>query len=709
MAIQPSSLPASDMVSQIISTLFGPGWESTAVGGGTPTFLNSVISNFNTIACSAVGVLFIVTMFKGAMATAHDGSAGGKNMHTIWAPLRIATAALGNAPAFSGISVAQGILFLTVAWSLTFANQMWDLSVDSFTENGARLTAAAPTRLHEDVGALAEGILRSEVLQATAYYEQALGTPGNRITTTPQWIPDEASETGGGAFVMYMNSPKDLGLEREMGTITVPCTSPDSPACAARMLGVAQLLADLNPIAYTLASTGSVPERARVKPKDFGAALEKYEATVLPTLREMITEQQGQLSDQLTNFKDSAKSAGFMGAGMFYWTISRLNERINEDITAGVNYSAPSLRAHSDVDPRFWEPSVANRNLETMGVYLERARQYPTKENELIEAAKAGVDTKSAWGKVRVFLNALFYDWSFPMVVKAFSEKDPIAAMSNMGHSMIGGIETALTAWLGINMTQGGMEGAQDTAPGMLTKWFGSNVVVRSLGRALEAASPFIVILVIAAFVFAFTLAFYVPSMPFIVMVSAVVNYIVQLTEAIFLVPVWMVALAMPEGEGMAGEHGKAGVLIILGLLLRAPLMVAGFLTSMVLISGVGKVIGQAFIVFGFSVNSGHVSGLPSSIAMVVIFSGLMTVLIHGLLELTTRIPDYALQWVGRQMGSSAVEKDINKVHGNFSGADRQAREIAQGGNRELNAPATKGASPSSTQVLDKFRGSDFS
>jgi len=71
---------------------------------------------------------------------------------------------------------------------------------------------------------------------------------------------------------------------------------------------------------------------------------------------------------------------------------------------------------------------------------------------------------------------------------------------------------------------------------------------------------------------------------------------LILVLEAVVAAPVWIAAHAMPEGEGIAGEHGRRGYMMLINILLRPSLMVIGFFLSIVLISAFSKV---ALIILG--------------------------------------------------------------------------------------------------------------
>ena len=169
---------------------------------------------------------------------------------------------------------------------------------------------------------------------------------------------------------------------------------------------------------------------------------------------------------------------------------------------------------------------------------------------------------------------------------------------------------------------------------------------------------------------------------------SSLVGWLILAIETIMAAPLWVVAHAMPEGEGFAGNHARQGYMLLLAVLIRPPLMVAGFFMSMVLIIGIGRLVGAGFLVYYSSVSADDVVGLPSVIAYIVILTSLMLTLTHRVFALITWLPDNVTRWVGQQLhnlGDAENERRMGHIFaavgGKFEGGlGRQKRPTVRPG-----------------------------
>ncbi|MFK5948059.1 MAG: DotA/TraY family protein [Methylococcales bacterium] len=98
-------------------------------------------------------------------------------------------------------------------------------------------------------------------------------------------------------------------------------------------------------------------------------------------------------------------------------------------------------------------------------------------------------------------------------------------------------------------------------------------------------------------FILAIFFAYYLPALPFILWMSAVAGLMIMVVEVMVAAPIWIVAHALPEGDGMAGNQAKQGYMMYLSLTFRAPLMVVGFFASYIMIQSFSWLLGKSFMI----------------------------------------------------------------------------------------------------------------
>jgi hypothetical protein len=139
--------------------------------------------------------------------------------------------------------------------------------------------------------------------------------------------------------------------------------------------------------------------------------------------------------------------------------------------------------------------------------------------------------------------------------------------------------------------------------------------------------------------------------------------------ETIFAAPLWAVAHALPEGEGMAGQHGRTGYMMLLGVLVRPPLMVVGFMSAVVIMPLIGTLTGLTFMVFSRNIAGSHFTGPLSIIAMTFLIGFVMVLVSHKVFKLITHLPDTVTKWIGQTVQNLGEDGDEQRTRAMFTGA----------------------------------------
>lgn len=80
-----------------------------------------------------------------------------------------------------------------------------------------------------------------------------------------------------------------------------------------------------------------------------------------------------------------------------------------------------------------------------------------------------------------------------------------------------------------------------------------------------------------------FTTAFYIPLVPYMIYIFGVVAWFFLVIEAVLAGPLVALLMTSPEGEGLLGNKGEQGLILLVNLFLRPSLMVIGFVTGIAL------------------------------------------------------------------------------------------------------------------------------
>lgn len=102
--------------------------------------------------------------------------------------------------------------------------------------------------------------------------------------------------------------------------------------------------------------------------------------------------------------------------------------------------------------------------------------------------------------------------------------------------------------------------------------------------------------------------------------------------------------------------------MLVLSLVLRPALMLFGLILSIGVAQPIATLINATFMFAIKGAMHGTANGIGATVAFVMIYAVVMTVLLHAVFALINYIPDKALRWMGSHVGMDGV-------------ADREAQE----------------------------------
>ncbi len=156
----------------------------------------------------------------------------------------------------------------------------------------------------------------------------------------------------------------------------------------------------------------------------------------------------------------------------------------------------------------------------------------------------------------------------------------------------------------------------------------------------------------------------------------------ILILEALVAAPIWLCAHALPEGEGAAGQHGKRGYLLLLGIIIRPPLMVAGFFAAVILMNVIGRLIGVSFEMLVAGTSQAKVLGITGTISMLVILGIVVIMTANKLFSLIHYLPEHVTNWIGQQFHSLGEKEDQSGVKGVFVGSTSAVSSGADGASK---------------------------
>lgn len=173
-------------------------------------------------------------------------------------------------------------------------------------------------------------------------------------------------------------------------------------------------------------------------------------------------------------------------------------------------------------------------------------------------------------------------------------------------------------------------------------------------------------------------LAYYLPALPWVLWTGAIIGWLVLVCETLVAAPFWAMGILVPEGEGMTGQHGRQGVMLLLGILARPPLMIAGFFFAMIIMTGIGKFLGMSFLIFYGASTAGRLPSITAILAYTFILGAVVVVFAHKIFGLITHLPENVVRWIGGGQASLGEHSDESRLRAIFmAGGGRFNQAVA--------------------------------
>lgn len=665
----------TDASKQFLDALLGQGWETfgQSLGGSQAAELMlQIFAAFNLVALALLSAFFIWIMAIAVAGTAHEGVPLGKKFSSLWMPLRCVMAMGALAPIFKGLSIFQIALLACIGWSINLGNHVWELGVDYFVEHGGQITVQAPDQNVTKYSSIANGVLTSLTRQ---YYLR--DRRGLNVQPGGQWQYSENLITRGGESTYFFNG--------NAGKITIDCINPSDALCAGKRSAVDPAIASLHDVAARLADP-NVPA-SDIDPTALYNAANIINANILSGLQSYA--KQGQLQAKLKDFQDLAGQYGWFIAGSSYWSISWINQETRAAMYSGITYSAPEwtdsewdamthgLHDAGAVEQRL-ENYIATAYANRRGITDTTASPSVTDEENRLEQA-------ISW--IRSVVNNTIFGRVIPKTLEIMGQYDPIMALSNIGDYFIGAAEALFIAI------------------------FISSKIPFLSSDGITVFLAFSVVLPLA--LYGIVLAYYLPAIPFIRWVSALCGWIILIVESLIAAPLWICAHALPEGDGAAGQHGRRGYMLFLGILIRPPLMVAGFFCAVVLLNVLGRLISTGFELIYSGMSQTKMMGLIGIVSMCIILGAVIIMAANKFFSLIHYLPEHVTNWIGQQLHSLGEKEDQagtkTVIAGSTNAISETSREAHQRvksgksggkGGKNANAGAT-GAGSHGTESIE--------
>jgi conjugal transfer/type IV secretion protein DotA/TraY len=717
-----NNAPSSDKSVGFLNDIFGSGWENIIHGepssGGAGSVLFEMFYAFNAVVLAGVTVLMFYVVSAGIAGTAHEGEALGRRYSTLWTPVRAAMAVSFLMPLpWAKLSLLQAIVLKFVFLSIGGADYLAEKTIDFMvSQNGAASVSGAPLPYAEG---LAEEVLKNLVVQE--YFIERESSEGTGIT-----------DTSSGNIKSFSFTAPRPDLAKHMGEIKVSCVQSGDSHCENEYQIAVELSENLRPIAKAIVSQWSgganIPIDAQQE-TDYRQAIAQYSAATqqesLNVLKSIGS------NEELNALSQSVKNNGWTWMGGYYWKIAKYNEDAQAKAAITTTISG-NMNEDRVFDAAGTEINAVFERYRTFTAKIAKGRFHQRNlANSPGDAAGAwdllGSFFSDALGSSIPFSDDTAMSGSAEMLANTIAKGDPINNLQKMGQQLINAGSNLMTLYAAAGVSSWVLDVASSLQPYNPLKSDGSNEGKGIASKILSSINGFIFPIALALLLAGITLAYYLPSVPFILWTSAIVGWLILTLELMVAAPIWAAMHAIPEGEGMAGQHGRQGYMLFLSILVRPAMHVFGFFISFVAIGVVGHFVGESYLDHIVANGQddqpmGPVANIIAWLAVMLIGIGMMVVLTHKAFSLITWLPDNILRWAGSgapslgeggdeqrtsHMFAAAVMRAQTAVSSGVSGASQVIKQDNQKDNKERlsksdTQPALKAPSSSHHDQGDK-------
>lgn len=655
--------PPGDASVSFLREIFGPIVDMVAVGGDhqspqTDSPLGRMLGPFNS-AVLFLGMIFVLyTTVKGTIDSAHDGEVLGKKMSEIWVPIRTIGGSAFLLPLGSGYSLIQiAVLWLAVQ-SAGIGNAVLNAGLDYIAETNMVSRPNLP-----DTRQLAASIFRSEICMAAMNKQYQESNVSTRILPEEKtWI---VSNTGEISLIDLTLGPIGIGSGlinasykvtefhwRAMDNDRPALQSPDvcgaltweqsdessegngntrmakQPIMLAQANAIRQMIVDLRPVAQQIvAFTPPAPGAIEI-------AAANYEKALMEAAKIAVK----QTSDtRRSEFIEAVRDGGWIYLPTYYNQLIQLNDVMQSALNA--------LPATSPIVIEDKESKAALQNYQdamtVANEYLKARADAP--KQEMKRQFKQDSEFPTSWGDFKRLLSGFAQKGIYEFTQQlAGSNLSHVGQIKAVGDTIISSAEAIAT----LAFVSSG------AANSNIAKVTVGNVF--DAGAALGSINPILMSLVMSLLLFGAIAAYYIPLIPFIVGITAVIKWFVLVFEAVIAAPIFAVAHIHPDGDDAVGRAGP-GYMLILGLLMRPVLTVLGFFGSIWLAQPVTGYINMAYMLAVQGAEHNSFSFIAAFVAYVIIYVIIMTGVIHSVFSMVNWLPDNVLRWIGGALNAHGI------------------------------------------------------
>ncbi|MDI9223652.1 DotA/TraY family protein [Serratia sp. PF2-63] len=389
-----------------------------------------------------------------------------------------------------------------------------------------------------------------------------------------------------------------------------------------------------------------------------------YETTVNNALNQL--NYQDSLQSQLTS---QLKTYGWISLGAWYNTFATANSKTNEVANAAPVTSGASLHGETGTGDLYHQVFTAYRSQVQNSTYTAPLGSQTAKDDG---AALNVTDPNAVFvsffsSPVQVMTNWIATQ-NLSSTASFNNQVNPLIQMQTIGDYTLGATETAMAAY---TLTLAAASTADNSVLGKIggLLFINPGAVVKDV---LTELSPPFYFLMLLLFAVGFSLAVFLPAVPFLYWMVGVFNWIVSVMVGCAAGPMWSATHLGAEED--KGSRSAYGYIFLIDMMLRPSLMVLGFFFASVAVMAGGTLLNLLFGPALANANADSIMGLVKLIGWLMMYARIATFGVTRVFGLQATLADYVITFLGGAGMAGIMGGMVDDVKGMFAAAGGGSR-----------------------------------
>ncbi|MFA0921784.1 DotA/TraY family protein [Pseudomonas tremae] len=633
-----------------------------------PTLLGSLFGIINGVLAVMALFWFLTITMKTIVKAGHQGQffAGGRSALY---PIMTFAGFIMILPTRSGWSLAQ----LVMVWACSTmgigsANLLTDKAVDMMDSGYSMVTQPTAPSTRSAARGIFEMNLCKYAINSELESLYADGVANTPLMTTKGG--DGSYETGNGSAVCGSVRTPNTG-RTETWSLLFDSDIDTNGVITAQHQALDTMQSTLDQAAQAFVDTylskrdqdtGSFQD-AETQIQNAAAA---YENTVNQAINKIDFKNtlQSQLSSQI-------KSSGWVALGSWYHTFATANSKTNSVASATPVVTGMGNLGEHGTGELYNQVFMAYRSQVQNSTYTAPLGTQTAKDDgAAATAAEPSAVFVSIFNKpMQKITNAIAT--STTGTTASFSDQvNPLIKMQTIGDYTLGTVETLMAGYAG---TWAAASSASNSPLGWGAKIFSVDVgaVVKDV---LGALAPMFYFVMFALLAIGFSLAVFLPAVPFLFWMVGVFNWIVSVLVGCAAGSMW--AATHLGAEEDKGSRSAYGYIFLIDMMLRPSLMVLGFFFAAVAVVAGGTILNLLFASALANANADSIVGLFKMIGWLMIYARIATFGVTRLFGLQASLPDYVISFLGGREGANLMGGMVDNMKGMFGAAGTGAQRV---------------------------------